>query len=167
MIRQLYTVPFAGVAVTAVQDLFYLLAPTTSRLALCRIEVFQTTDVGDAASEHLAYTIKRAAAGTVGSGGNAATPVPVKGHTNAKVAATTARINDTTQATGGSPVTVLASAFSIFKGLIYAPRYGASDDTDERITVEAGGRIVLSLDTAPADSLTMHGTLMFEELGLV
>jgi hypothetical protein len=158
MHRNMFTVNFAGVAITAAQDLFALVADTTSRIAICRVEVMQYSDVGDAASEILAYTFKRAAS-TVGSGGTAATPRNIKGHTGAKSAVTTARVNDTTQATGGTPITLLASAFNIQAGLLYAPKYGGEDQIDERFTVEAGVRFVVSLDSAPADSLTTSGTI--------
>ena len=90
-----------------------------------------------------------------------------KGHTGAAAAVTVARVNDTTQAGTGTIVTLLASAFNIQAGLLYAPRYGGEDQVDERITVEAGSRFVVSLDSVPADSLTMNGTITFEELGLV
>lgn len=166
MHRNLYTASFAGVAATAAQDLFTLLAHSSSRIAVCRAEVWQTSDVGDAASEILAYTIKRSSAGTptVGSGGTAPTVRNVKHWGRAAV--TTARANDTTQASDGSPLTILASAFNVMAGLKYEPRYGANDDIDERITVEQGQRLVLSLDGVPADSLTMSGYIMWEELGL-
>jgi hypothetical protein len=75
-------------------------------------------------------------------------------------------VNDTTQAGTGTIVTLVASAFNIQAGLLYAPKY-AEGDVDERITVEAGSRFVVSLDSAPADSLTCSGTILFEELGLV
>lgn len=166
MHRNIYTVNFAGVGITAAQDLFALLADTNSRIAICRVEVMQYSDVGDAASEILAYTFKRGAT-VAGSGGSAATPAKVKGHTNARAAVTTARVNDTTQANTGTITTVLASAFNIQAGLLYAPRYGSDQDIDERYTVEAGQRFVVSLDSAPADSLTTSGTIWFEELGLV
>lgn len=166
MHRNLYTASFSNVAVTAAQDLFALLAHSSSRIAICRAEVMQVSDVGDAAAEILAYSFKRGAT-VAGSGGSAPTPVPVKGHTGARAAVTVARVNDTTQAGTGTIATVLAGGFHISAGLIYAPKYGAEADVDERITVEAGQRIVLSLDTAPADSLTMYGTILFEELGNV
>jgi hypothetical protein len=162
MHRNFYTVSFAGVAVTAAQDFFALVAAATSRIAICRIEVTQYSDAGDAASELLAYSLKRGAT-TAGSGGTAPTPVSVKGHTGARAAVTTARVNDTTQASNGSPVTVHAGAFNIQAGLLYAPKY--DEHIDERITVEAGSRFVVSLDSAPADSLTMSGTILFEEIG--
>ncbi len=164
--RNLFTVSFAGVAVTLAQDLFALLAHTTSRLAICRVQVAQYSDVGDAASEILAYTFKRGAT-VAGTGGTAPTPAKVKGHTGARAATTVARVNDmTTQASGGTIVTLLADAFNIQAGLLYAPKYGDEDGIDERFTVEAGDRFVVSLDSVPADSLTMSGTILFEELGL-
>lgn len=164
MIRNLYTVSFAGVALAAAQDLFALVAHATSRIAICRVEVMQYSDVGDAASEILAYTFKRGAT-VAGSGGTAPTPIPVKGHTGTRAAVTTARVNDTTQAGTGTIVTNLAGAFNIQAGLLYAPKYDGN--IDERYTVEAGVRWVVSLDSAPADAVTASGTITFEELGLI
>ncbi len=164
--RNLFTASFAGVGITGAQDLFALLAHATSRLAICRIEVMQYSDVGDAASEILAYTLKRGAT-VAGSGGTAPTPVNIKGHTGARAATTVVRVNDTTQAGTGTIVTVNAGAFNIQAGLLYAPKYGGPDQIDERITVEAGSRFVVSLDSAPADSLTSSGSILFEEIGLI
>lgn len=164
MHRNMFTVSFAAVAVSAVQDLFALVAASSSRIAICRIEIGQSSDAGDAAAEMLAYTFKRGAT-VAGSGGTAPTPVNLKGHTGAKSAVTTARVNDTTQAGTGTIVTLVANAFNVQAGILYAPRY--DEYVDERITVEQGQRFVVSLDTAPADALTMSGTIVFEEVGLV
>lgn len=163
MHRLLYTVSFAAVAVTAAQDLFALLAHASSRIAICRAEVWQTSDFGDAQAEILAYTFKRGAT-VAGSAGTAATPVNVKAWGRAAV--TTARVNDTVQAGTGTIVTVLAGGFNVAAGLVYAPKFGADNHIDERITVEQGQRLVLSLDGTPADSVTMSGSITFEELGL-
>lgn len=165
MHRHIYTASFANIAVTAVQDLLALLAHSSSRIAICRIEANQFSDFGDAASEMLAYTLKRSTTTpTFGSGGTAPTVRNVKHWGRAAV--TTARANDTTQAADGAPVTLVASAFHISAGLIYAPRFGSDDYIDERITVEAGHRFVVSLDSTAADSLSFSGTIWFEELGL-
>lgn len=163
MHRHLYNVCFENVGVTAVQDLFALVAASSSRLAICRAEVWQFSDVGDAAAEMLRLTWKRGAT-VVGSGGSAATPAAVKAWGRAAV--TTARVNDTTQAGTGTIVTLMATAMHIAAGYVYAPRFGSIDSTDERITVEASQRLVLSLDSTPADSLSMSGYVTFEEIGL-
>ncbi len=158
----IYTVQFSAVAVTAAQDLFALLAATNSRIAICRIEVAQYSDAGDAASELLPIQLIRGAT-VAGSGGTAPTPVNVKAW--GRTAVTTARVNDTTQASGGSPVIIQSGAWNVQAGFLYAPRY--DEHVDERITVEAGQRFVVSSPGAPADSLTTSGTITFEELGLV
>lgn len=163
MHRPVFTVTFENVNVVAVQDLFALLTPASTRLAVCRAEVWQFSDVGDAASEILRLTWKRGAT-VAGSVGTAATPANVKAWGRAAV--TTARVNDTTQANSGTITTLFATAMNIFAGYVYAPRFGAEFDVDERITVEASQRLVLSLDSTPADALSMSGTITFEELGL-
>lgn len=165
MYRNTFNVGFAGVAITAAQDLFSLLASSSSRLAICRAEVWQYSDVGDAASEILAYTWKVGAT-TVGSGGSAATPRNVKQHTGSKAATFTARVNDTTQASNGTIITLQPNAWNIQAGLLYAPKYDPAQGVDERFVVEAGARIVLSLDSVPADSLTCSGYVQVEEIGL-
>lgn len=164
MHRPMYSASFENVGVTAVQDLIALLAAATSRIAICRAEVWQFSDVGDAAAEMLRVSWKRGAT-VAGSGGSAATPALIKAWGRAAV--TTARVNDTTQANTGTIATLLPTVMHIAAGYIYAPRYGGEADIDERITVEASQRIVLSLDTAPADSLSMSGYILFEELGLI
>lgn len=167
MHRNIFTAVFAGVAVTAPQDLFGLVLSATSRVAICRIEVGQYSDAGDAQSELLAYTLKRfSAAATTGSGGTSPTARNTKGHSGAKAAITTVRVNDTTQLTGGTSQTLVAGAFNVQAGLLYAPKYGTEDQVDERITIEAGDKFAVSLDSAPADSLTMSGVITFEEIGL-
>jgi hypothetical protein len=155
-----YTASFSAVAVSAGQDLIALLADATSRIAICRIEIGQYSDAGDAAAELLPYVIQRGAT-TVGSGGTAATPVNVRAH--GKSAVTTARVNDTTPAANGTIVTVLSGTWNVQAGLVYAPRY--NEHFDERIMVAAGQRLVINLPTAPADALTMSGYVLFEELG--
>lgn len=160
----LFTAQFSAVAITAVQDLFSLLAGATSRLAICRIEFGQYSDAGDAASELLPVQLIRGAT-TAGSGGSAPTPINVKAWGAASV--TTARANDTTQAANGSPVVIQSSVFNVQAGYLYAPRYGGGPhEADERITVAAGQRFVVSLPSAPADSITCSGFIMWEELGV-
>lgn len=162
----IFTVAFSAVAVTAAQDLFSLLAHTSSRIAICRIEIAQYSDAGDAASELLPILMKTGAT-VVGSGGSAPTPQNVAAATGSSVAAvTTARANDTTQAGTGTIVTRYAGVWNVQAGFLYAPRWDALTGYDERIRVAAGQRFVLDSPAAPADSLTMNGTIWFQELGL-
>jgi len=150
--RSVFTVSFSAVAVTAAQDLFSLTAPAGYRLELIDVRFGQISDVGDAAAEQLATTIKRGAA--VGSGGSAVTPVPARA--NGRIAGTTARRNDTTASAG---TTVLSDVFNIAAPYLYRP------GENERITAEPGQVLAIAI-TAPADSLTMYGSVTFAEVGI-
>lgn len=148
------SVSFAAVAITAVQDLFELVVPAGYRLYLMEVIYGQTSDVGDAASELLAVTIKRGIGNTSGSGGSTATPA--KRATNQDASGITAEINNTTQAVAGSgSLTVLRTdVANIQQGYRYKPA------PEERFVFAAGEALIVSL-AAPADSLTSHGTLVF------
>lgn len=151
-----YAVTFAAVAITAAQDLFEIVAPSNSRLKLRSVRVDQYTDFGDAASELIPVSIIRGHT-TSGSGGTTATPVPVGVTT--KAAAATAEVNNTTIAADGAPVTLFAGAWNIEDGFNWCPRH-----YDEQIGIEASQRLVVRCG-APADSLTVSGTLVFEDTG--
>lgn len=146
--------PFVGVAVTAAQDLWELVVPAGYRLTLHEIVVGQITDVGDAAMELLTVSIKRGIGNTSGSGGSTVTPA--KHRSNQAVSGITAEINNTTPAVAGSGslTTIRAEAMNIHKGYRYSP------PADQRLMFEAGETVIVGL-SAPADSLTMHGTIVF------
>jgi hypothetical protein len=151
-----FTAPFSAIAVTAAQDLWELLAPTDSRLRIKEIRFGQYSDAGATEAELLGVTFRRG--DTVsGSGGGTITPVNVKGHTGAGASTTTVERNNTTQASGGT--LVWADAWNVQAPFLYIP-----DDGDDRFTVEKATRFVVTL-TVPADSITMNGTILFEEIG--
>jgi hypothetical protein len=152
-----FSVTFSGVAVSAAQDLFELVAPADSKIAIREIRIGQYSDFGDAAAEILGLTVIRGFT-TSGSGGSSATPVNRQGHTGVAAATTTAEVNNTTVAQDGTSVTLLADAWNIQTPYLYIP------DVDERIVIPVSGRVVIRI-TAPADSLTMNGTVLFEQLG--
>lgn len=152
---RIYTVQFTQVNVTAQQDLF-MVAPAANRpIFIHSLFVGQSSDAGDAQDEQLALAVIRGH-NTVGSGGTSFTAIP---YSSLDVAAGfTARVNDTTIASGGTPVTLHSDAFNVRAGyqLIQTPelRWPCS---------AASTRILVRLLTTPVDSLTMSGTLMVEE----
>lgn len=159
----IFTAVFEGVAVTAAQDLFSLLTDATSRIALCRVEIGQYSDVGDAASEILPIRF-RTGATVAGSVGTAVTPRNTAPWS--RLSTVTVRANDTTQAGTGTIVTRYASVWNVQAGFVYAPKWDARTGYDERIRVDISTRLVIDSPGAPADSLTMSGTVWFQELGL-
>jgi len=121
---------------------------------LLRIHIAQTSEP-TSEEEQLALTVQRAHS-TSGSGGSAPTPRPMNSSNAA--AGFTAEVMNTTQATGGSPVVLLESAWNTRAGLdlAFAPEEAPEAAGSERIVVQS---------SAPADAVTIRGTLWVEELG--
>lgn len=154
-----YAVNFSAVSVAAAQDLFELTAPSNgaARIRLHAISLVQTSDVAAADSEVLRTTIKRMSSGsTSGSGGSAPTPTPLESGDPAATFA--AEVNNTTQASGGTTVTLVESGFNVLAGM----EWSLPIPPDRRPSAVNGERLVVSL-TAPADALTMSGTAIIEE----
>lgn len=152
---RLYTVSMDRITVAAQQDLF-MIAPATNRGVLIHgFTIGQSSDAGDAQDEQLAIGVIRGHA-TVGSGGASQPAVPMLALDVA--AGFTARRNDTTVASTGTPVNLHMDAFNVRAGysLILTPelRWGCT---------AASTRIVVRLLTTPADSLTMSATIWVEE----
>jgi hypothetical protein len=153
---RMYSVSFAAVAVTAQQDFFEINANTNRSLRVHSIFVGQSSDAGDAQDEQLAVLIKTGAT-TSGSGGSAPTPSPLIA--GGAASNFTAEVNNTTKANTGTIVTAHADAFNVRGGWNYRPT------PEERIELTGGGRLTVELATTPADSLTMSGTMIVEEIG--
>lgn len=153
-----YSIPFTAVAVSAAQDLFEVLAATGKPFYLHEIVVGQSSDYGDAAAEGLTISIKKAT-GSYTSGSGGSTPTPVKHATNDAAAGPTPECNNTTQAAAGSGAltTIRSDAFNIQGGFQYMPT------PEQRILFLPAEACVVSI-TAPADAVTMSGTLVIEEL---
>jgi hypothetical protein len=120
------------------------------------IYLSQSSDVGDAAEEMLRVKIIRGHT-TSGSGGSAATPRPLD--PNSPAAAMTAEVNNTTIASVGTAVDLHAEAFNIRSGWVFMPTPEARPKANQGNTT-----IVVRLMAAPADSLSVSGTLIVEEL---
>lgn len=153
-----YAVPFTNVSVSAVQDLFELSAADDKPIEIVGIEFSQNgnSDVGDAQEEMLRFTIHRGFTAS-GSGGSSVTPAPVS--PTAQAAGFTAEVNNTTQANTGTSVVLHSSAFNIRAGYLnYFPEYLAPG-------AKQGELLVVSLGAAPADAVTLCGTLWVRELG--
>ncbi len=151
---RVYTVNFAGVSVSAVQDLITIFTGAKA-IAVHSVVIGQTTatSVGN-----LAVSLKRLSATvTPGSGGTSPTPVPVD--YNGTAATVTAHANDTTRSTSsGTAVVLVADVFNVVNGYLYLP------PAEDRIIVPPSQAFVLSLDTAPGSAETISATVTFEEL---
>lgn len=153
---RIYTISFAGVAVTAQQDLFELVAAAGKPFRILSLSLSQSSEVGDAAEEGLAILIKSGQT-TSGSGGSAPTPVPL--NVTDAAAGLTAETNNTTKASAGTIVTHYPENWNIRQPffLVFPDRMQPEIAGGRRCTVELG--------TTPADSITMSGSMCVEEFG--
>ena len=152
---RIYTAQFSAVAVSAAQDLFEIVAPSDAIVKIHNIRLGQTSDVGDAAEEILLIKLNSGAT-TSGSGGGSYTPVPIE--LGDAAFGGTCEINNTTQAADGTIVTNHAWPWNV-RGpfeIIFEP--------ETRPVLSPSRRCVLTIP-APADALTMMGTITFEEIG--
>lgn len=155
MTGRMYAVEFEAVAVTVAQDFFELSPADDEPVHIHALYLSQSTDFADAEEELLRVKIIRGHA-TSGSGGTAPTPAALDPKVGAAAAA--AEVNNTTIASAGTPVDLHSECFNVRVGMAYIPTPEARPKADQ-----AGTTIVVRLMAAPADSLTMSGTLIFEE----
>ena len=149
----IYTATFEEVAVTAVQDLFQITAPSDATVMIHSFYCSQSSDAGDSESEQLNILIHRGS--TDGSGGTTITARPMQ--VGFPAAGSTIEVNNTTQSTEGN--IIHAESWNVMAGYQYRPT------PEEKVYISPSGRLIFELQTAPADSLTMSGTLVFEEIG--
>jgi hypothetical protein len=149
----MYGFGFDNVAITAVQDLISMLAGGRD-IRIHQFDFWQTSDLGDAQEEVLRFRMRQGQT-TVGSGGGAATIVPEDVDDSA--ALTTARVNDTTQASAGTIVT------NDFWGMNIRAPVPRIWTPELRPVVKQGRRCTIELVGAPLDSLTCGAFLQFSE----
>lgn len=153
---RMYTVPFVGVAVTAQQDLFEIVAPATAVVVIHGFFISQSTEVGDAQEEGLSLLTKSGQT-TTGSGGSSVTPATVMFGDVA--AGAVCKANNTTKASAGTIVTHRAYNWNVRAPFdkVFTP--------EARPILAPSRRWTLELATTPADSITMSGYVTIEELG--
>jgi hypothetical protein len=155
MAGRIYSITKAATAVTAVQDLCSILATLGMAFRVHEVVISQT---GQTTVGNLNFSLKRLPATvTVGSGGTAVTPQKMN---NGDASATvTARCNDTTQATTSGTVSVLrAEAWNPINGYQYMPY------PDDQPIIAPSQGFVVSLDSAPASSISLSITVVVEEI---
>lgn len=148
-----YSVTFSAVAVSAQQDLFEVVAPSAGIVIIHGYELFQTSDHGDAQAEGLQLLWIRGHT-TSGSGGSSATPV--KQNTIDAAASSTCEANNTTIASAGTTTTYLGGGWNVQGG---AEKWWTPETRPVLRNAERG---VLRM-SAPADAITLSGTLYIEE----
>lgn len=152
----IYTVQFNAVTVTAAQDLFEITGSSTQPLVILGWEIGQTSDVGDAQEEILSLLFKSGQT-TSGSGGSSPSKVATDGTSAA--AGFSAEANNTTKASAGTILTHWAGTWNVRMAheKVFTP--------EQQILLPAGRRCTLELVGAPADALTVNGTIWVQEVG--
>ncbi len=156
---RIYQVPIPFVAQTAQIDVFELTAAAEKPCRIHEIFLANSTEIGDAQEEQLTLKLKRAN-GTVTSGSGGTTPTPVPQDPRDGVAGLTAEVNNTTKLLVGTGTITDERLFSWnvrqpFQ-MIFTP--------ETRPMIVGGEKKVLELTTTPADSITMGGYVLVEEL---
>ena len=149
----MYSAVFEEVAATAAQDLFEIVAPSDAAVIIHECRISQSTDAGDSESEQLNILVHRGT--TSGSGGTSVTARPFQ--VGFPAAGSTVEANNTTQGTEGN--FILSECFNVMAGWIWTPT------PEARPVLSPSGRLIIELQTAPSDSITISGTLIFEEIG--
>lgn len=161
LLGRVYTAPFVAVAITAQQDLFYI-KPAADKICIieqCRLaNVGGTADAGDAQEEDFDIEFLYVpAAVTASSGGTAPTPQPDL--INDAAAGFTARVNDTTKATSSGTIVVRdVDGWNVRSPYLWLPA------PEHRPVVANAAAFVVRLNTTPADSITVSGSLKIREL---
>jgi len=154
---RIYTVEFEAVATTVAVDFFELQPADDKPVNIFGLFLSQSSDFGDAQDENLRYQVVRGHT-TSGAGGTSPTPRPL--NRSEAAAGFTAECNNTGAASGGTTHNLHSDVFNVRAGLgLWLPE-GAEWNASQADTT-----LVVRLKAAPADSLTMSGTLYVEELG--
>ncbi len=158
MSGRIYSSVFDGVAVTVVQDLFELIPAATAAIEVLSVHLSQETEVADAAEEMLTIAIQ-AHSGAITPGSSGSDPAVVPTHLGDAASVTVVGANNTTEISGGSAVTHAIHNWNIRVPLdiIWIP--------ETRIWISPTDAFTVTLLTAPADSITMGGTVYFREVG--
>lgn len=151
----LYSAIFDNVTVSAAQDLFEIVAPSTGTVAIHAIFIGQSSDAGDAQAESLRILLTRGHT-VSGSGGSSPSIQKFDASRDASSGATVEANNTTAANTSG--VNILADTFNIAIGWQFLPT------PEMRPRLAASQRFTVNLPAAPADALTMSGTIIWEEL---
>lgn len=150
-----YTVPFSKKEVTGAIDLFEIAPAANKNVEIIGLFINQSSDFGDVQAEILPYRVIRGHA-TSGSGGEGITPAGTDAIDTA--AGFTAEVVNTTIASTGTPIPLHASSFNVAVGeAIWLPEGAGWRCSSTQ------SRLVVRLETAPADALSMNGTLYVRE----
>lgn len=149
----------SGVAVTTAIDMWEILAATGKPIRVHEWNVWQTTDLGDAAEEILTIQeVRGVGSVTSGSGGSSPTIHPTDDNDAANGA--TVEANNTTRMAAGSGTLESLAA----RGWNIRIPYEKVYTPETRPRINPGDRWTLAITTAPADSITISTSIKYEEI---
>ena len=149
---RIYTASFSAVATTTATDIFEITCAADRPIDIMGWTVFQTTDLGDAQEEVIDLTIQRSV--TAGSGGSSVTPADYGGRGESSSDATVNRMVTTAHTSG---TVLLRKGWNIrIPEEFWLP-------PELYIYIDAGTDPVTLTMTAPADSITVSGSIIWRE----
>lgn len=154
---RMYSVEFENVSVSAAQDFWEITPADDKPIRIHGIFLSQNSDFGDAQDEGIRLQIIRGFT-TSGSGGTTVTANPL--NPSDAAASFVAECNNTTLATTGTTKNLHSDTVVVRAGF---PFYFTPETRPE--CSQGQTTIVIRLKAAPADALSMSGTLYLEELG--
>lgn len=148
----IYSAVMDGLAVTTATDIFE--GTVTDTILIHRMTLCQTTDLGDAAEEVLRLGLYTGA--TAGSTGTALTETT---YNRIDITAATAAwvSNRGTPSSGGTLREIIGWNIRIPLDIIWTPEMRPRIDSGEDV-------VTFKLMAAPTDSITISGTIFWEEL---
>lgn len=155
---RIYTVPLFPQAVTTAQDLFEVQSGSAKVTRIVRWEVSQYSEVGDTQEEGLTLIVRKEV-DTTGSGGTTVTPTRAdQGDPNFSG---TCKVGNTTKA-GGSPD--VSKRFAVHNWNVRVP-FEKVYLPEDRPVLSPSERLVIEIYQNPADSITIGGVIVIEEIG--
>ncbi len=145
------TLSFTEVAVTAQQDLFQVEALTTP-IKILAIYLSQSNIVGDAAEEGLSILIRRATDAVTNDVAEALLDL------GSSALLADLAINETTELVTGTEI-IHSEVWNIRMPFMWLPT------PEMQIVVPIGDAVVVNLNTTPAGSTTMSGTIYLSQEG--
>lgn len=152
-----YIIDLTPTAVTVAADLIEITPADDKPVRIISTNLHQTSDFGDAQDEVISCVWVRGNS-TPGSGGSTVTPRPVNRSDTA--AGFTVKGFNTTAASAGTAVNGPREGFNVRAGVQrpYTPEEGYEASQGDTL-------LVLRMAGAPADSLTIGGYIVVEEVG--
>lgn len=152
-----FIIPLPETAVTVAADIVEIVPASDYIVRVAGINLYCTSDVGDAEAENIGLHWIRGNT-TGGSGGNSdITPTPQNPKGTVAAGLVTVDTFHTTQAAGGTEVICGQHGFSV-----PAPMDRPYISKEEPAAHSDDSRLVLRMGAAPADSITIGGSICIE-----